>query len=133
MSAFAVANLKEVDDLAPRFGLAGIEARFARETLDAEQSGITYFRFEPGVASPFGHRHREQEEIYLVTHGSLRVRLDDEEVSLGPWDVLRVAPGVARAWAAGPDGAEIVAFGAQDTDRREGEAERLSDFGVERE
>ena len=42
-----------------------------------------------------------------------RVKLDDEIVEIGVLDALRVAPGVIRAFEAGPDGIELLAFGAR--------------------
>jgi hypothetical protein len=46
---------------------------------------------------PFGHRHREQEEVYVVVSGSGRAKLVDQLIELAQWDVLRVAPRVIRA------------------------------------
>ena len=37
--------------------------------------------------------------------------LDGESFELRQWDVVRVAPEVVRAFAAGPDGLEVVAIG----------------------
>ena len=39
---------------------------------------------------PFGHRHKNQEEIYVVVSGSLRAKLEDEVVELMQWDAIRV-------------------------------------------
>jgi hypothetical protein len=39
------------------------------------------------------------------------VRLDDEIRDIALWDVIRVAPGVVRAFEAGPDGLELIAVG----------------------
>jgi hypothetical protein len=44
--------------------------------------------------------------------GSARLKLDDEEVELGTWDAIRVAPSVTRGMQGGPEGAEILVFGA---------------------
>jgi quercetin dioxygenase-like cupin family protein len=116
MSDFAIKNLKEIDDSAADRG-PDIEARFARKHLGSEHLGVTYFRYGPGYRSPFGHRHREQEEAYVVISGSGRVRLDDQVLELHPWDALRVAPRVVRSFEGGPDGLELVAIGS---DRPEG-------------
>lgn len=43
--------------------------------------------------------------------GSGTVKLDDEIVDVKPMDAVRVAPGTMRAFAAGPDGLELLAFG----------------------
>jgi mannose-6-phosphate isomerase-like protein (cupin superfamily) len=120
MAHYTLVNLHEVEDQAPRFGYSpGLEARFARVPLQLERSGISHFRFGPGFRMPFGHRHSEQEEIYLVISGGARVKLDDELVELGPWDALRVPPTTTRAIEAGPEGSEIVAFGAPSDDNRD--------------
>jgi mannose-6-phosphate isomerase-like protein (cupin superfamily) len=113
MSGYTVVNLKEVEDQAPRFGSAPhLQARFARKALSLEQSGISHFTLEPGFRVPFGHHHADQEEVYVVVAGSARLKLGDEIVELGPWDAVRVAPEVTRGMQGGPDGAEILAFGA---------------------
>jgi mannose-6-phosphate isomerase-like protein (cupin superfamily) len=117
---YTVVNLKQVDDMAPRFGLSpGLESRFARVPLGLEHSGISLFRVAPGFRVPFGHTHTEQEEIYLVVTGSARVKLDDEIVQLGEWDAVRIPPGTMRGVEGGPDGAELIAFGAPSNENRD--------------
>ena len=94
---YTIVNLKQVEDQAPKFGLShGLESRFARTDLGLAASGLSYFRLAPGFREPFGHRHRDQEEVYLVVSGSVRAKVGDEIVELGAWDALRVAPTVVR-------------------------------------
>ena len=113
MSGYTVVNLKEVEDQAPKFGYApDLESRFARRALELENSGLSYFRAAPGFRVPFGHHHSEQEEIYVVVAGSARIKLGDDVVDLGPWDAIRVPAHLTRALEGGPEGAEILAFGA---------------------
>lgn len=83
----------------------------ARQDLEAEHTGVTHFRLRPGKRSPFVHRHAEAEEIYVVLAGSGRVKLDDELADVAVLDAIRIAPSVARAFEAGPDGLELLAFG----------------------
>jgi len=116
MSNFKLKNLKEVDDAAADRG-PDIEARFGRKHIDSDHLGVSYFRYGPGYRSPIGHRHREQEEAYVVVGGSGRARLDDEIVELTAWDVLRVAPQVVRSFEGGPEGLELIAVA---NDRPEG-------------
>ncbi len=105
-------NLGRVEDAAPANGFGDRwEARVAREALEAEQTGVTHFRLRPGKRSPFVHRHAEAEEIYVVLAGSGRVKLDDELADVEVLDAIRVAPSVARAFEAGPDGLDLLAFG----------------------
>jgi hypothetical protein len=44
--------------------------------------------------------------------GSARIKLGDDIVELGPWDAIRVPAHLTRALEGGPEGAEILAFGA---------------------
>jgi mannose-6-phosphate isomerase-like protein (cupin superfamily) len=118
-------NLKEVEDMAPKFGMApGLESRFARKPLGLEKSGLSYFRIAPDFRVPFGHTHSEQEEIYLVVSGSARVKVDDEVVELAEFDALRIPPGAMRGMEGGTGGAEIVAFGAPNTDNADADMQQ---------
>jgi mannose-6-phosphate isomerase-like protein (cupin superfamily) len=117
---YTVVNLKMVEDMAPKFGLSpGLESRFARVPLELRASGLSYFRIAPNFRQPFGHRHQEQEEIYLVVGGSARAKIGDEIIELRTWDALRVSPTEVRGLEGGPEGAEIVAFGSPSHDNRD--------------
>jgi mannose-6-phosphate isomerase-like protein (cupin superfamily) len=125
MPNFTQKNLMDIDDAASERG-PDIEARFGRKHLNSEHLGLSYFRYGAGYRGPIGHRHREQEEAYVVVSGSGRAKLDDEVVELQRWDVLRVAPAVVRAFEGGPDGMEVIAVGS---DRPEGgDGEMVPDF-----
>jgi mannose-6-phosphate isomerase-like protein (cupin superfamily) len=120
MSGCTVVNLKQVEDMAPKFGLSpGLESRFARKPLELEKSGLSYFRIAPNFRTPFGHRHGEQEEVYLVLSGSARLKADDEVIELNQWDAVRLPVGTTRALEGGPEGCEVIAFGAPNTDNRD--------------
>jgi mannose-6-phosphate isomerase-like protein (cupin superfamily) len=110
---FTHKKLTDVKDSAPEFGLAEAqEARFARSDLEAERTGISHVRLKPGKRSPFGHKHDEAEEVYVVISGSGRMKLDDEIIEIEQLDAIRVSPEVTRAFEAGPDGVEVLAVGA---------------------
>ena len=105
-------NLVEIEDLAPANGFADRwQARAARMALGAQQTGVTHFRLLAGKRSPFSHRHAAAEEIYVILGGTGRMKLDDEIVDVRPLDAIRVQPEVARAFEAGSDGLEFLAFG----------------------
>jgi mannose-6-phosphate isomerase-like protein (cupin superfamily) len=105
-------SLEDVEDAAPANGFGERwEARVARAALDAEHTGVTHFRLRPGKRSPFTHRHTRAEEIYVILRGRGHVKLGDQLTEVGPLDAIRVAPEVARAFEAGPDGLEFIAFG----------------------
>lgn len=64
--------------------------------LEAGGLGARFWRLKPGQAST-KHRHRTQEELYLLLEGSGRVRIDDDEpLTLAPLDSLLVEPGSVR-------------------------------------
>ncbi len=120
MSAYTIKNLKEVEDLVGG-RVPEIEGRFARSHLDSRELGVSYFRYVPGYRSRTGHRHREQEEAYVVIGGSGRAKLDDDVVDLRQWDVVRVSPEVTRAFEAGPEGLELIAIGGSRPEDGDGE------------
>ena len=115
-------RLTDVKDSAPEFGLDAVqESRFAKDDLGAERTGISHYRLKPGMRTPFGHRHEEAEEIYVVLGGDGRLKLDDDIIEVGTLDAVRVAPGVVRAFEAGPGGIEVLALGP----RHDGDGELI--------
>ena len=101
--------------------LEGLEGRFGRGPMDARDIGVSHWRYAPNLRNPTGHKHREQEEAYLVIAGSGQILIDGEVTELRQWDLVRVAPEVVRAFAAGPDGMEIVAVGGPKPEGGDGE------------
>jgi mannose-6-phosphate isomerase-like protein (cupin superfamily) len=106
-------NLKDdVENASERFGLApDMEARFARNPLGLQGGGFSYQKLAPNFRAPAAHRHRTQEEVYVVIGGSGRVKIEDEVSDVRRWDALRLPPGTARAFEAGPEGLELLAIG----------------------
>ena len=111
-SSYTRINLNDVEDAAVPNGFGHRwEARVARTRLGAAQTGLTHFRVRAGKRSPFSHRHRQAEEIYVILRGSGKIKLDDELIDVSPYDAIRISPDVARAFEAGPDGLEFLATG----------------------
>ncbi len=125
MADYAIVNIEELEDMAVKFGLSpDVEARFGRGATEAQQGGFSYQRLSPNYRQGFGHRHRSQEEFYVVLSGGGNVRLEEEVREVRRFDVVRVAPETARAFEAGPDGLELLVFGAGEG----GEAEMIEGF-----
>jgi mannose-6-phosphate isomerase-like protein (cupin superfamily) len=120
MSNYTKLNLLELDnsiaDRAPE-----LEGRFGRTPLASRDIGVSHFRYAPNFRNPVGHRHREQEEAYVVVAGSGRMLLDGEVVELRQWDAVRVAPEVVRAFGSGPDGMDVIAIGGPRPEGGDGE------------
>lgn len=125
MADYTHVNLMEIEETVSA-RVPAIEGRFGRTSLESEHLGVSHWRYAPNHHSTAGHRHREQEEVYLVLSGSGRMRVGDDVVDLRQWDMVRVGPNVVRAMEAGPDGLEYIAVGS---DRPEGgDGEQIADF-----
>jgi mannose-6-phosphate isomerase-like protein (cupin superfamily) len=125
MADYTHKKLTDVKDSAPEFGLGDVsEARFAKDDLDAAETGVSHYRLKAGSRQPFGHKHDKAEEVYVVIGGSGRVKLDDDIVEIETLDAVRISPAVVRAFEAGPDGIEILAFGA----RHDGDGELIQNW-----
>lgn len=121
MSGWTKKNFAKIADRSPN---ETMEWRLSRGAIRSQQVGVSRFTYAPGARMPYGHRHREQEEVYVIVRGSGRFKLDDEIVEVAEWDVIRVAPGVMRAFEGGPDGLDVLCTGGRrpeggDTERDE--------------
>jgi uncharacterized cupin superfamily protein len=64
-------------------------------TLGIDAFGVRLWRMRPGQAS-LSHRHREQQELYLLLEGEGRVRVDGELLILASMTALVVDPASVR-------------------------------------
>jgi mannose-6-phosphate isomerase-like protein (cupin superfamily) len=128
MDPYTKLNLRtEVEDQAPNFGFgSNLEFRMAGGALAGKQSAVSFLRIAPNYRLPFGHRHKQQEEVYVLVSGSARLKLDDDVLVLEPWDVVRIAKATVRNLEGGPDGAEVLLFGAPASGA--GDAEMLQEW-----
>jgi len=105
-------NLNDVEDSAADYGVGdNCEARFVRTDLGSQALGMAAYRMKPGRRFGFGHQHAESEEIYVVTAGSGRFKIEDEIMEVGKDDVVYCGLDTMREWEAGPDGMDLLAFG----------------------
>jgi mannose-6-phosphate isomerase-like protein (cupin superfamily) len=117
---YTIRKLTDAEDMAAKHGFADTgEARFLTNDLDASHTGLSHQRLRPGKRQAFAHHHHRAEEVYVVLSGSGRVKIEDEIIDIGPLDAIRVGPGLTRAFEAGPEGLDYLAFGA----RAKGDAE----------
>jgi mannose-6-phosphate isomerase-like protein (cupin superfamily) len=125
MANYTKLNLREeVEDQSPKFGITEMSFHSARVPLELENSGLSFLRLDPNYRVPFGHHHNQQEEIYVLVGGSAKLKLDDEILELKPFDAVRVHKDTMRNFEGGPEGAEIIAFGAPNTGPGDGPMEQ---------
>ncbi len=123
MSDYTIANLDDVENMAPKAGLPG-SARFPRKAVEAERTGFAHVALPANTRQSFGHRHEDAEEVYFIISGSGAVKLGDDVRDLRSRDLLRVAPRVMRCFEAGPDGLELLVFGQH----HEGDGEMVQGY-----
>jgi mannose-6-phosphate isomerase-like protein (cupin superfamily) len=129
MADYTHLNLKDdVENMSEKYGLApDMEARFARSAAGLQGGGFSYQKLAPNYRAPSAHRHKTQEEAYVVVSGGGRVKIEDELRDLKQWDALRIPPQTARAFEAGPDGMELIAIGFGEG----GDSELIENFWAE--
>ena len=66
-----------------------------RRDLGVTSFGLNEIVFQPGQRGRI-HRHREQEEVYLVLEGTLTLVTEDEPRDVERGELARVAPDVRR-------------------------------------
>lgn len=58
---------------------------------------VSYSAIPPGRWTPFFHRHRQNEELYVFLSGQGQMQVDGHVTDVGPGSAVRVAPAGARA------------------------------------
>jgi mannose-6-phosphate isomerase-like protein (cupin superfamily) len=94
---------------------------------------MTYRRMpqHTGGKGSYGHRHKEQEELYFVMSGRLQFKLEDDVLELTKGQTVRVAPEVARSvWNDEPEDAELIIVSKKIADGA-GDSVQVPDFWPE--
>jgi uncharacterized cupin superfamily protein len=82
-----------------------------RRDLGVTSFGLNEIVFQPGQRGRI-HRHREQEEVYLVLEGTLTLVIEGSEQVLEKGELIRVAPELRRQVVnKGPDRLMLIALG----------------------
>lgn len=94
-----------------------------RRELGVSSFGLNQIVLQPGQRGRI-HRHKHQEEVYLVLEGSLSLIIEGEERTLPSGELARVAPAVRRQLVnRGPNRLVLLALGgAGEHEGRDGEA-----------
>ena len=129
MSGYTIATRTDATDWMgdyPGFG----EMRSFTDALGAEQVAVTWRLMPPGTGGKgsYGHRHKDQEEIYFVVSGTVQFKLGDDVVEVGPHSAVRVATETFRSvHNDGPEEAQLMICSPK-AKGDEAELDRLEDF-----
>jgi quercetin dioxygenase-like cupin family protein len=98
MSDYAIVAADDVDDVYEGTDVPG-EFRRLTDAAGCEQLAVTLIRVPPhsDFEQGTGHYHDEVEELYLVTRGTLTMRLAEDVHRVSAGSVVRVAPGTPRS------------------------------------
>ena len=86
-----IKNLEQVPPFITKDGSEIRELLAHRNSLIRNQS-LAEARLAPG-GSTQEHYHLKSEEIYYITHGRGRMRIEEELREVGPGDAIAIAPG----------------------------------------
>ena len=106
------------------------EMRFLAGPLEAEQAALTYRRMPPGTGGrgSYGHRHRTQEELYLVVEGTLTFKVGDDVFEAPAGSAVRVAPETLRSVHNDSDADVLLVITSVKAESYDGEVETEDDF-----
>ena len=130
MADYTIIKREDADDV---LGDYPGEMRMLTGPLGAEQVALTWRRMpqHTGGKGGYGHRHRNQEELYLVLEGELQFKLGDDVVDVPAGCAVRVPASTWRSvWNDKPEDAELVICSVR-AGPEESEAELLEGFWPE--
>ena len=71
---------------------------FLRHLLGSAGLEMSLNVVPPGQGMPFLHKHRQNEEVYVVVGGRGQFLVDGECIDVQEGSVVRISPPAARAW-----------------------------------
>jgi len=98
MDGYKVVNADDVKDYYEGTDVPG-EFRRLTNALKSQQLAVTLIRVPPhsDFEQGTGHFHRELEEIYIITKGTLTMRFGDDIVKVHAGSAVRVSPATPRS------------------------------------
>jgi len=130
MADYTIIKREDADDV---LGDYPGEMRMLTGPLGAEQVALTWRRMpqHTGGKGGYGHRHRNQEELYFVLEGELQFKLGDDVIDVPAGCAVRVPASTWRSvWNDKPEDAELVICSVK-AGPEDSEAELLENFWPE--
>ena len=127
MTGYAIVHGDDVEDAYDGTDVPG-EFRRLAGALETEQVAVTLIRIPPhsDFEQGTGHFHDEQEEVYIVTRGTLTMRFGDDIRPVTAGSVVRVAPKTPRSHR--NEGDEPVDMWAISIQLDHGDATKIDEF-----
>jgi mannose-6-phosphate isomerase-like protein (cupin superfamily) len=127
MSDYAIVAADDVGDVYEGTDVPG-EFRRLTDAVGCQQLAVTLIRVPPhsDFEQGTGHYHDEVEELYLVTRGTLTMRLADDVHHVSSGSVVRVAPRTPRSHR--NEGDEPVEMWAISRQVERSDATKIDDF-----
>jgi mannose-6-phosphate isomerase-like protein (cupin superfamily) len=127
VSGYSIVRAEEAEDSYAGTDVPG-EFRRLTSKLGCEQLALTLIRVPPhsDFQQGTGHLHEEIEELYVVTRGTLTMRLGDDVHEVEAGTAVRVAPRTPRSHR--NRGEEPVEMWAVSRRLDHGDAEKIDDF-----
>ena len=85
---YAVATVGDIADFSGK--------AFAKDLLNTTSMELSFGTLAAGEAVPFNHRHKQNEEVYVVLSGEGEFTLGADTVTVKSGSVVRVSPEVLR-------------------------------------
>lgn len=102
-----IANLESVPAFITKDG-SEIRELLAHRNSSIRNQSLAEARIAPGQATQ-EHYHRVTEEIYFITHGSGRMRIEGETRDVKPGDSIAIPPGKKhKIWNTGADSLRLL-------------------------
>ena len=83
-----------------------------RKQLNLQAVALGLIRIPANEGYTFTHKHRQQEEVYLVIEGNGVILINEEIIDIKSGDIVRVPPDSKRALKANDSGLFVIASGA---------------------
>jgi len=114
MAAYTTLRFADLDN---GFAKKGGEFYMGRDGLDSPQVGVTWIRLPAGVSTQGdkGHYHDHQDEVYVVVEGGpVEFRVEEDSLSLGAGEAIRIDAKALHAVRNGGEGeALLIAISGQ--------------------
>lgn len=109
MKHIAIEDVEPADSNSPADSV-----RYLTSALDTENVAINHFELGPGDSIGYAyHRHLDQEEVFFVEGGVVTFQTEQENVEVGPGEIVRFAPGEFQLGRnRGEERARVLAIGA---------------------